>query len=125
MDGSDNFKTKFLINDYCFKHRKILISAGISKFDGQLFKFDFKKKGSCFRCFMPEKPNQENNCGSEGLFSPIAGVLGSLQANEVLKTILEFREDLNNNLVIFNSLKTSLRKVKIATNASCLNKCKN
>ena len=74
---------------------------------------------------MPEKPNQENNCGSEGLFTPIAGVLGSLQANEVLKTILEFREDLNNNLVIFNSLKTSLRKVKIATNSSCLNKCKN
>jgi adenylyltransferase/sulfurtransferase len=124
-DGTDNYDTRYLINDQCKKNKKVLISAAISKFDGQLFKFDFKKKGSCFRCFMPEKPNQENNCGSEGLFSPIAGVLGSLQANEVLKTILEFREDLNNNLVIFNSLKTSLRKVKIATNSSCLNKCKN
>tara|TARA_B110000438_G_scaffold188736_1_gene180347 strand:- start:550 stop:774 length:225 start_codon:yes stop_codon:yes gene_type:complete len=74
---------------------------------------------------MPEKPDQENNCGSEGIFSPVAGVLGSLQANEVLKTILNLKDDLNNNILIFNSLKTSLRKVKITSNPSCLNKCKN
>ena len=123
-DGTDNFETRYLINDKCKKKKKILISAAISKFDGQLFKFNFKKKGSCFRCFMPEKPEQENNCGSEGIFSPIAGVLGSLQANEVLKTILELKEDLNNNILIFNSLKSSLRKVKISTNFLCFNKCK-
>ena len=123
-DGTDNFETRYLINDKCKKSKKILISAAISKFDGQLFKFNFKKKGSCFRCFMPEKPEQENNCGSEGIFSPIAGVLGSLQANEVLKTILELKDDLNNNILIFNSLKSSLRKVKISTNSLCFNKCK-
>ena len=123
-DGTDNFETRYLINDKCKKKKKILISAAISKFDGQLFKFNFKKKGSCFRCFMPEKPEQENNCGSEGIFSPIAGVLGSLQANEVLKTILELKDDLNNNILIFNSLKSSLRKVKISTNFLCFNKCK-
>ena len=74
---------------------------------------------------MPEKPDQENNCGSEGVGSPGAGVLGSLQANEGLKTILNLKDDLNNNILIFNSLKTSLRKVKITSNPSCLNKCKN
>jgi molybdopterin-synthase adenylyltransferase len=123
-DGTDNFETRYLINDKCKKYKKILISAAISKFDGQLFKFNFKKKGPCFRCFMPEKPDQENNCGSEGIFSPLAGILGSMQANEVLKTILKLKDDLNNNILIFNSLISSIRKVKIKTNPSCLNKCK-
>ena len=123
-DGSDNFETRYLVNDKCKKYKKILISAAISKFDGQLFKFNFKKKGPCFRCFMPEKPEQEINCGSEGIFSPIAGILGSMQASEVLKTILELKDDLNNNILIYNSLKANVRKVKIKTNPTCLNKCK-
>ena len=122
-DGTDNFETRYLINDECKKSKKILISAAISKFDGQLFKFNFKKKGSCFRCFMPIKPNQEINCGSEGIFSPVAGIIGSLQANEVLKTILQLKNDLNNNVLIFNSLHNSLRKTKINSNPSCLNRC--
>ena len=123
-DGTDNFKTRYLINDYCKKNKKILISAAISKFDGQLFKFNFKKKGPCFRCFMPEKPIQENNCETEGIFSPVAGILGSLQANEVLKTILGLKDDLDNNFLIFNSLKMTLRKIKISENPDCLNKCR-
>ena len=123
-DGTDNFETRYLINDHCKKNRKILISAAISKFDGQVFKFNFKLKGPCFRCFMPEKPDQENNCGAEGVFSPLAGIIGSLQANEVLKTILELKDDLDNNVLIFNSLKTTIRKVKISINPSCINKCK-
>ncbi len=122
-DGTDNFETRYLINDHCKKNKKILISAAISKFDGQLFKFNFKLKGPCFRCFMPEKPDLENTCGSEGIFSPLAGIMGSLQANEVLKTILELRDDLNNNVLIFNSLKIATRKTKIITNPYCINKC--
>ena len=90
-DGTDNFDTRYLINDQCKKSKKILISAAISKYDGHLFKFNFKKKGSCYRCFMPEKPILENNCDTDGIFSPVAGVLGSLQANEVLKTILDIK----------------------------------
>ncbi|MDC0937440.1 HesA/MoeB/ThiF family protein [Pelagibacteraceae bacterium] len=123
-DGTDNFDTRYLINDQCKKNKKILISAAISRFDGQLFKFDFKEKGSCFRCFMPEKPARENDCSSEGIFSPTAGILGSLQANEVLKTILKLKDNQNNNILIFDSIKTSIRKVKIKTNPSCINKCR-
>ena len=52
-DGTDNFKSRFLINDYCIKNKKILISSAINKFDGQLFTFNFRKKTPCFRCFMP------------------------------------------------------------------------
>jgi adenylyltransferase/sulfurtransferase len=122
-DGTDNFDTRYLINDFCKKNNKILISEAISGFEGQLFKFNFKKKGPCFRCFMPEKPIQENNCDTEGVFSPIAGILGTLQSNEVLKTILDLKDDLNNNFIIFNSLKMNLRKIKIKPNPKCSNKC--
>ena len=122
-DGTDNFNTRYLINDYCKKNKKILISAAISKFDGQLFKFDFKKKVPCYRCFMPEYPNEENNCDTEGIFSPVAGILGSLQANEVLKTIIGLQNDLNGNILVFDSFKMKLRKIKISKNSKCLNKC--
>ena len=123
-DGTDNYDTRYLINDECKKNKKILISAAISKFDGHLFKFNFTKKSSCYRCFMPEKPIDENNCQSEGIFSPVAGVLGSLQANEVLKTILNLKNDMDNQMIIFNSIKTSFRNVKLSYNNNCINKCK-
>ena len=122
-DGTDNFNTRFLINDYCKKNKKILISAAISKFDGHVFKYNFKKKGPCLRCFMPEKPLEENNCETEGIFAPVAGIIGALQANEVLKTVLDLKDDLNNNILVFNSLSMSLRRIKINKNRDCPNKC--
>ena len=124
-DGTDNFDTRLLINDYCKKNKKILISAAISKFDGHLFKFNFKKKIPCFRCFMPQQPIQEMNCDVDGIFPPVAGILGSLQANEVLKTILDLKDDLNGNILIFDSLKMNIRKSKIQINPTCKNICKN
>ncbi len=122
-DGTDNYETRYLINDYCKKNKKILISSAISKFDGQLMKFNFKKKGPCFRCFMPEAPNFENNCQTEGIFSPVAGVMGSLQANEVLKTILNSRNKSKKNMIIFDALNTEFRKLRILINSKCINKC--
>ena len=73
---------------------------------------------------MPDQPVLENNCETEGIFSPVAGIMGSLQANEVLKTILNLKSDLNTNILIFNSLKMTLRKIKISKNKNCINKCK-
>ena len=122
-DGTDNYNTRYLINDFCLKNKKILISSAISKFDGQLMKFNFKKKGPCYRCFMPSPPDFENNCQTEGIFSPVAGIMGSLQANEVLKCILNSKNDLTNHVLIFDSLKTEFRKSKISINPKCINKC--
>mgnify|MGYP001396484329 FL=1 len=124
-DGTDNYDTRYLINDYCKKNKKILISAAINKYDGHLYKFNFKKKTSCYRCFMPEKPPNEINCQSEGIFSPVAGVLGSLQANEVLKSILNFNDNLNNQMIIFDSIDNNFRKIKLSYNPTCKNKCSN
>ena len=74
---------------------------------------------------MPQQPIQEMNCDVEGIFPPVAGILGSLQANEVLKTILDLKDDLNGNILIFDSLKMSIRKSKIQINPNCKNICKN
>ena len=122
-DGTDNFETRYLINDECKKMKKILISAAISKFNGHLYKFNFKKKASCYRCFMPDKPVIDRKCDSEGIFSPVAGILGSLQANEVLKTIIGLKNGLDNQMMIFDSIKINLRKIKLSFNPQCKNKC--
>ena len=122
-DGTDNYNSRYLINDYCQKYKKILISSAISKFDGQLMKFNFKKRGPCYRCFMPNFPDSQNNCQTEGIFSPVAGVMGSLQANEVLKSILNTKNDLNNHVLIFDALTSEFRKTKISINPKCINRC--
>ena len=72
---------------------------------------------------MPDKPVLEKNCETDGIFSPVAGVLGSLQANEVLKSILGLKNGLDNQMMIFNSIKINLRKVKLSLNPKCKNKC--
>jgi molybdopterin/thiamine biosynthesis adenylyltransferase len=102
-DGTDNFETRYLINDYCLKDKKVLISAAINRFDGQVFNFNFKKKNTpCFRCFMPEIPQVENNCDADGVVSTLAGIAGSLQANEVIKTILGKKNDMIGKVLVFN-----------------------
>ena len=72
---------------------------------------------------MPEKPKTEKNCETEGIFSPVAGILGSLQANEVLKTILSLKGGLDNQMIIFDSIKSNFRKIKLSCNPNCKNKC--
>ncbi len=72
---------------------------------------------------MPEAPNLENNCQTEGIFSPVAGVMGSLQANEVLKIILNSKYKSKKNMIIFDALKTEFRKSRILINPKCINKC--
>ena len=72
---------------------------------------------------MPDKPIIERNCETEGIFSPVAGILGSLQASEVLKTIIGLKNGLDNQMMIFDSININLRKVKLSLNPECKNKC--
>ena len=120
-DGTDNFKSRLLINDYCIKYKKVLISSAISKYDGHVFNFDFRKDGPCLRCFMPSLPSINQNCESEGIMSTLAGIAGSLQANEVIKSVLNIGKPLQNEIMIFNALDLNFRKVKLNKNSSCRN----
>ena len=125
VDGSDNFKTKFLLNRYSLKYKKILIIGAISKFDGHVFTFNFKNKNSpCLKCFYQSEPSEEIlNCETEGILGPIAGIVGSIQANEVSKKILNIGKDLNGLILIINLLSLKFRLIKYTKKKNCI--CKN
>ena len=115
IDGSDNFKTKFLINDYCIKFKKKLITGAISKFDGHIFTFDFKdKKTASLKNFYQEKEISDDilNCEFEGVLGTTASIVGATQANEALKMILGVGKNLKNQILIIDLLNLNFRKVK-------------
>ena len=122
VDGSDNFKTKFLLNKYSIKYKKILIVGAINKFDGHVFTFDFKnKKTPCLKCFYQSEPSDEIlNCEAEGIMGPVAGTIGNIQANEVLKKILKIGKDLNKCILIINLLTLNFRKVSFRKKKKCI-----
>ena len=123
VDGSDNFKTKFLINDYAVKNKKILITGAINKFDGQIFTFNFfnNKQSPCLRCFFQSYPSDQLlNCEVEGILSTLAGIVGCIQANEVTKEILNIGNSLCGYMLIINSLDLIFRKVKIKKREKCI-----
>jgi len=115
IDGSDNFRTKFLVNDYCIKYKKKLITGAISKFDGHIFTFDFKdSKTASIRSFYQEKEVSDDvfNCEFEGVIGTTASIVGAAQANEALKMIMGIGQNLKNQILIIDLLNLNFRKVK-------------
>ena len=116
VDGSDNFKTKFLINDFCKVSKKFLVSGAINKFDGHIFTFDFKDKNTpCIRSFFQDEKISDDvmNCEYEGILGTVAGIIGTIQANEILKKILSIGKNLNGYILIIDLLNLNFRKVKL------------
>jgi len=122
VDGSDNFKTKFLLNRYCLNHKKILIVGAISKMDGHIFTFDYKNKNDpCLKCFYQTEPSDEIlNCEYEGILGPVAGIVGNIQAIEVLKKILKIGDKSNKKILILDLNKLDFRKVEFKKRTSCI-----
>ena len=122
IDSSDNFSTKFLLNDFCLKFKKTLMTGAISKFDGHIFSFNFKnKKIPCLRCFFQESIISDDllNCESEGILGTVAGIVGTIQANEVLKKILNIGTGLDGYIFILDLLHLNFRKVKLKKRKNC------
>ena len=123
VDGTDNFESKFLINDLSLKYKKFLVTGAISKFDGHIFTFNFtNKKDPCLRCFYQEETISDEilNCEYEGILGTVAGIIGTLQANEVLKKILNIGQNLNGYILILDLLNLNFRKAKINKRKKCL-----
>ena len=122
VDSTDNFKSKFLINDLSLKYKKFLVTGGISKFDGHIFTFNFKnKKDPCLRCFYQEESISDDylNCEYEGILGTVAGIIGTLQANEIIKKILNIGKNLERSMLIMDLLNLNFRKVKINKRNKC------
>ena len=122
VDASDNFETKFLLNEKSIIYKKNLVVGAISRFDGHIFVFDFNNnKSACLKCFYQEKPSDEIlNCDQEGILGTTASIVGSFQANETIKTIMGFNNNLNNAILILNTLNLKLRIVKFKKIKKCI-----
>ena len=120
VDCSDNFATRFLVNDACVMAKKPLVTGAIFRFEGQLTVV-IPHEGPCYRCLFEEPPLPGFLPSSQdvGLLGAISGVIGTLQATEVLKLIIGTGHVLKGELLIYDALEPSFRKVKIPKNPAC------
>jgi len=122
-DGSDNFNTRFLINDACFFLKKTLVSAAMLQFEGQLSVYKAFEEGAhpCYRCIFPSPPPADvaQTCGEAGVLGALAGAMGSLQGIEVLKELLGIGESMSGKLLIYDALYTDFRSVKVRPDPEC------
>jgi adenylyltransferase/sulfurtransferase len=122
-DGSDNFATRFLVNDACFLARKTLVTAAIAQFDGQLatFKAYQARDHPCYRCLFREAPpgDFDEGCARDGVLGALAGVMGSLQAVEVLKELLGIGDSLSGSLTIYDGLGGRFHRVSVRRDPDC------
>jgi len=124
VDGSDNFPTRYLVNDACVLSRKPLSHAGIFRYDGQAMTI-LPGKSPCYRCLFPEPPPPGfiPTCQEAGIMGAVAGVIGTIQANEVLKYILGIGQPLSGRVLIFNALDSTFRTVRVPKDKDCLICC--
>jgi molybdopterin-synthase adenylyltransferase len=122
-DGSDNFATRFLLNDACYFARKPLVSAALLRFEGQLATFKAYLGGDnpCYRCLFPEAPEAGlvPTCSEAGILGAVAGVMGTLQATEILKEILAIGESLSGTLLIYDALDARFTRIRVKPDPAC------
>ena len=122
LDCSDNFKTRHALNRACVLHKKPLVAGAAIRFDAQLMVFDLSKSTSpCYSCLFPEDSEvEEVQCSTMGVFAPLTGVVGALQAGEALKLLAGVGESLSGRLQIFHAKTAEWRSVKVKKDPSCL-----
>lgn len=126
-DGSDNFETRFLLNDACYLAKKTLVSGAILRFDGQVATFKAHEKradgthGPCYRCIFREPPpaGEIPSCAEAGVLGALCGAIGSIQATEVLKEILGIGEGLSGWLMLCDGLSAETRKIRVPADPGC------
>ncbi len=121
LDSSDNFKTRHALNRACVKHRKPLVSGAAIRFDAQITMFDLRKPDApCYACLFPEDGEvEEVQCSTMGVFAPLTGVIGAMQAMEAIKVLARVGELLNGRLLIFDARTADWRSVKVSKDPAC------
>jgi adenylyltransferase/sulfurtransferase len=121
VDGSDNFATRHALNRACVKHRKPLVSGAAVRFDGQVAVFDLRDTASpCYHCLFPEDgDNEDMRCAIMGVFAPLVGIVGSLQAAEALKVLAGTGEPLTGRLLLIDALSMQIRTVVLKKDPAC------
>jgi molybdopterin/thiamine biosynthesis adenylyltransferase len=121
LDCTDNFKTRQLINASCVQHKTPLVSGSALRFDGQVSVFDPRNQTSpCYACiFSPEEEFEEVSCSTMGIFSPLVGIIGAIQAAQTLQVMIGFGESLIGRMLLWNARTTQIDQIRIARNPDC------
>jgi adenylyltransferase/sulfurtransferase len=122
VDGSDNFATRYLLNDACFLERRPLVAASLLRFEGQITTFKaYDGAGPCYRCVFREPPPADliPRCEEAGILGAVAGVMGTLQAVETIKEILALGDSLSGTLLIYDALGAQFRRIRIKRDPAC------
>jgi molybdopterin/thiamine biosynthesis adenylyltransferase len=122
VDGSDNFPTRYLLNDACYLTGKPLVSGAIFQFEGQLTTFDRSRDADlCYRCLFrtPPAPGSVPNCAQAGVFGVLAGTIGTLQATEVIKLVCGIGEPLVGTLLLYDAMDTRFTRVRVKRDETC------
>ncbi len=122
LDCTDNFSTRHMINSACVKNSIPLVSGSALKFDGQVSVFDPCNPSSpCYACiFSPDEQFEEVSCSSMGVFSPLVGIIGAIQAAQALQVFIGFGEPLIGRMLLWNGLTTQIDEIRISRNSECL-----
>jgi adenylyltransferase/sulfurtransferase len=121
LDCCDNFATRHAINRACVRHGKPLVSGAAIRFDGQVSVFDLRNAGApCYHCLFPEGQDlEETRCAVMGVFAPITGIIGAIQAAEALKLLADVGESLNGRLLLLDGLTMEWRQIRLVRDAAC------
>lgn len=121
IDCSDNFATRYLLNQLCFDHKTPLVSGAAIRFEGQLSVFDFRHDESpCYHCLYPDVgDDQELRCADNGVFAPVVGMIGTAQAAEALKILLNIGQTMQGKLLLLDALSAEWRTIRLKKDASC------
>ncbi len=120
LDGTDNFDIRFKINKACVMQRTPLVSAAVIRFEGQLSVFQgYNQTKPCYQCLYSIEGNSDENCTRNGILSPVTGIIGSLQALQAIKVLLNLGEQLVGKLMLIDTLNLSFKKIKINKDESC------
>ena len=121
LDCSDNFATRYALNRLCFKLKKPLVSGAAIGFEGQVTVFDFRHQASpCYHCLFPDDGSEtEMRCSENGVFSPLVGMIGTTQAAEAMKLLMEIGQTLEGRLLLLDALNMEWRTIKLGRDHQC------
>ena len=120
LDGTDNFESRFEINQICVEHQKPLVSAAVVRFEGQVSVFKgYENDQPCYQCLYSVEGEDNESCIDNGVLAPVAGLVGTIQALQAIKVILELGDQLSGSLLLVDALDLSFRKVKISKDMKC------
>ncbi len=120
LDGTDNFETRFKINAACVQEKVVLVSAAVIRFEGQLSVFKgYASDQPCYQCLYHKEGENNENCSENGILAPVAGIMGTMQALQAIKVVLNLSDQLIGKLMIMDALNLDFRTIKISKDARC------